>query len=132
MCVLLADDQLNVRSALRLLLEQELGLCKVGEATDAGDLLSQVETSCPDLVFLDWELPGRKDLELVPAMKTICPALVVIALSSRPEACQAALRAGADDFLSKGDSPEQLLATVTKWSGKKAKRGDAEWQGTIE
>jgi len=115
MRVLLADDQPNVRSALRLLLEQELGLREVGEATNVSGLLSQVETNCPALVLLDWELPGRKGLELVPAMKTICPELVVIALSSRPEARQEALRAGADAFVSKGGSPEEVLATIKKY-----------------
>jgi len=114
MRVLLADDQANVRSALQLLLEQALGLHEVCEATNVSGLLSQVETNCPDLVLLDWELPDRKGLELVPSMKTICPELVVIALSSRPEARQAALSAGADAFVSKADTPERLLAAITE------------------
>ena len=115
MRILLADDQPNVRSALRLLFEQELGLCEVGEAANAGDLLSQVEMSCPDLVFLDWELPGRKGLDLVLAMKMMRPELFVIVLSSRPEARHEALRAGADDFLSKAGSPQEVLATINKY-----------------
>jgi len=58
MRVFLADDQAKVCSALRLLLEQELGLRVVGEATEAKDLLAQVQRTQPDLVLLDWELPG--------------------------------------------------------------------------
>ena len=112
MRVLLADDQPNVRSALRLLLKQELGLSEVGEATDVSDLLSQVETNCPDLVLLDWELPGSKNMGLLASLRTKCPQLFVIVLSGHPMARQAALSAGADDFVGKGNPPEVLLATL--------------------
>jgi len=112
MRVLLADDQPNVRSALRLLLEQELGLREVGEATNVSGLLSQVETNCPDLVLLDWELPGSKNIELLPSLRTKCPQLFVIVLSGHPEVRQVALSAGADAFVGKGDPPKVLLATL--------------------
>jgi len=112
MRVLLADDQSSVRSALRLLLEQEMGLHELDEATDVSSLLSQVETSCPDLVLLDWELPGSRNTELLPSLRTKCPQLFVIVLSGHPEARQAALSAGADAFVGKGDPPKVLLATL--------------------
>ena len=119
MLILLADDQPNVRSALRLLLEQEMG-CEVQEAPDAGDLLSQIETSCPDLVFMDWELTGGQGPELLLAIKTIRPEISVIVLSSHPEVGQRAFRAGANDFLSKGSSPQEVLATLSKYQRKDA------------
>ena len=112
MRVLLADDQSKVRSALRLLLEQEPELSGVSEATDADELLAQVGTFRPDIVLLDWELPGLEADGLLPTLRELCPRLKVIALSGRPEACRAALAAGADAFVSKGDPPERLLAAV--------------------
>ena len=112
MRVLLADDQSKVRSALRLLLDQEPELSVVGEATEADELLAQVGTACPDIVLLDWELPGLSRHDLLSTLRARCPHLKVIALSGRPEARQAALAAGADAFVSKGDPPEQLLAAV--------------------
>lgn len=60
MRVFLADDQAKVRAALRLLLEQEPGLSVVGEVTEAKDLLAQVQVTQPDVVLLDWELPGLR------------------------------------------------------------------------
>ena len=113
MRVLLADDQSKVRSALQLLLEQEPELSVAGEATEADELLAQVGTVCPDIVLLDWELPGLPRHDLLSALRARCPHLKVIALSGRPEARQAALAAGADAFVSKGDPPEQLLAAVS-------------------
>jgi DNA-binding NarL/FixJ family response regulator len=111
MHILLADDQAEVRSALRLLLEQEPGIAVVGEAAEAGMLLTQEAACLPDLVFLDWELPGSQATKLLRVLRSRSH-LIVIALSGRPEARQAALDAGADAFVSKGDPPEQLLATL--------------------
>ena len=112
MRVLVADDQPKVRSALRLLLEQESGMSVVGEAVKAEDLLAQVEATQPDLVLLDWELPGLQGNDRLSILRTLRPQLKVIALSGKPEARRAAQAAGADAFVSKGDPPERLLAAV--------------------
>jgi DNA-binding NarL/FixJ family response regulator len=112
MRVLLADDQTRVRSALRLLLEQEQGISVVGEAAEVENLLVQVEATQPDLVLLDWELPGLRTDDWLSTLRTLCPRLKVIALSGQPEARRAALAAGADAFVSKGDPPERLLTTL--------------------
>lgn len=112
MRVLLADDQAKVRSALRLLLEHQPHIDILGEAVDATGLLDWVKAACPDLLLLDWELPGLPMSALLTALRDRCPELQVIALSSRPEARSVALAAGADAFVSKGDAPERLLAAV--------------------
>ena len=112
MKILLADDQPRVRLALRLLLEQELGANVVGEATEARDLLAQVAACRPDLVLLDWGLPGMAAEDLLIALRRTCTELAVIVLSGQPEAEEKALTAGADAFVSKADPPEQLLAAV--------------------
>jgi DNA-binding NarL/FixJ family response regulator len=112
MRVLLADDQLKVRLALKLLLEQEPGVQVVGEAAQAKDLLAQVAVDCPDLVLLDWGLPDMAGEELLAALREACPALAVIVLSGQPEAEERGLAAGADAFVSKADPPERLLAAI--------------------
>jgi len=110
--VLIADDQPQVRSALRLLLRQDPDMVVVGEAGDAEEALELAATQAPDLVLLDWELPGQRNGATLAGLRTVQPGLKVIALSGRPEARQAALAAGADVFVSKGDPPEHLLAAV--------------------
>jgi DNA-binding NarL/FixJ family response regulator len=112
MRILLADDQPKVRLALRALLERQPGLNVVGEAIDAQDLLLQMEDICPDVVLLDWELPGVGVVDLLSALRRACPDASVIALSGLVRARQAALAAGADAFVSKGEPPERLLATI--------------------
>ena len=112
MRILLADDQPQVRSALTLLLEHEPALQVVGEATYAEDLLTQIDKTQPDLVLLDWELPGLPASTLLRAIRANTPHPLVIALSGRPEAYQSALIAGVDGFISKGHPPEQLLTIL--------------------
>lgn len=119
MRVLLADDQPEVRSALRLLLEHEGGLAVVGEVGDTSALLAEARSLQPELVLLDWELPCCREAghptscqpadDLVAAVRAICPHAKIIALSGWPEARQRALSAGADGFVSKGNPPESLI-----------------------
>jgi DNA-binding NarL/FixJ family response regulator len=112
MRVLLADDQAKVRSALALLLTQEPDVEVVGEIGEVERLLTWVQATHPDLILLDWELPGDVSSNLFGILRAMCPRLKIIALSGLPEARQAALSAGADGFISKGDPPERLLATL--------------------
>jgi DNA-binding NarL/FixJ family response regulator len=112
MRILLADDASNVRWALQALLERQPGLEIVGAVGNAWELLSQVRATCPDLVILDWELPRSAAVTLLTELGEACPGLAVIALSGRPEKRKAALAAGADAFVSKVDSAEELLAAL--------------------
>jgi len=113
MRVLIIDDQPQVRSALRLLLREELGVTAVGEAGDLAQALELIGVEQPDLVLLDWELPARGGAaEALANLRTAYPGLAVIALSTRPGARQAALAAGADGFVSKGEPPERVVDGV--------------------
>lgn len=112
MRILLADDQPRVRFALRTLLERQPDLEIVGEAGSGQDLRDQIEPAHPDLLLLDWELPGERALDILSALRMTYPALRVVALSGRSEARRAALQAGVDAFVSKADPPECLLAAI--------------------
>src|SRR5271157_944527 len=112
MRVILADDQPDVRSAIRLILEERPGIEVISEVSKSGDLLPEIRRCCPDVIFLDWELPGIGSEELVPLLRALCPRLSVIALSSSPQVKQAALRAGVHEFICKSDPPESFLIAV--------------------
>jgi DNA-binding NarL/FixJ family response regulator len=126
MRILLADDQPKVRFALRTLLERKLGFEIVGEAGDFREMWQQVKVSCPDLLLLDWELPGPKVLDLMSALHAICPDLQVIVLSGHPEMRQAAMEAGVDAFVCKCDPPESLLAAIEDIALNPARTGSTE------
>jgi DNA-binding NarL/FixJ family response regulator len=112
MRILLADDQKEVRSALRILLEHEAGFSIVDEAAEIRGLIIKAGEVKPDLVLLDWELSNLRVSDIIPLLRVICPELKIVALSGRPESSKAALEAGADAFVSKGDQPEVLLEAI--------------------
>ncbi len=120
MRIILADNQPKVRLAMQLLLGQEEERSVVGEAANAEGLFAQIEKTSPDLVLLDWDLPGVPMVDLLSALNNTYPALSVIALSWRLEMEYAALDAGADAFVSKADPPEQLLAAIASFDRVKA------------
>lgn len=123
--ILVADDQWGVCSALQLLLSHETGMLILGQAHDAQELLNSIEQTSPDLVLLDWELPGLRTPGGQPSTKqnriqeiTIAelrqkfPGVKLVALSCRPEARAEALTGKTDAFVSKVDPPEVLINTL--------------------
>ena len=113
--IFFADDELNVRLAMRLLLDQA-GYKLVGEAGDTESLLAQVCPSPPDVILLDWELPGLRAQHLLPVLRKYCPHTKVIAVSAQPEAQHTAISSGVDAFVSKGNSSDELLAILAQIS----------------
>jgi len=112
--ILLADDNSNLRSALRLLLQIRLCIECINEARDMEHVLALVEDAPPDCLILDWELPGRPTRERVSILRTLVPDLKVIVLSARPESEQEALMDGANAFISKVNPLEQMVETIRK------------------
>lgn len=113
--IVVADKRAEVRSALRLLLEQEAGLTVVSEAGTAGDLLDDVESLGPDVALVDCDLPGVRVTGFLLQVHYACPGVRVVALCSRPEMRLVALTAGADAFLCKTEPPETLVELIREW-----------------
>jgi DNA-binding NarL/FixJ family response regulator len=109
--IFIADQQPNVRQALWLVCEQGLGLTVVAEAANAPDLLARVKATQPDLIILEWGLPGTDSAELVSFIHAQLPAIIV-GIGTRAEEKAAALLAGIDFFAYKGDPPASLLGTL--------------------
>jgi DNA-binding NarL/FixJ family response regulator len=106
--VYLADAQSEERSALRLLL-QDLKLEVVGEAADWITTLVQAPISRTDILLVDWDLLPNSPTAALEDLRKACPAALVIVLISHLDARhQAALSAGADAFISKGETPERV------------------------
>ena len=110
--LLLADDNPEVRSALRLLLEQDPIPVTVMEISDTQGLFASLRVDCPVAVLLDWELPEFHGKDALEVIQSFCPGTKVIAMSSRYEARHEALKAGADAFISKAEPSEMVLTTL--------------------
>ena len=116
MRIFVADPQARVRFALRVLLERQPDVEVVGEVAGLQDLLSHAALPCADVILLDWDLVGPGG-GLLLSLRHDHPSLGVIVLSGRPEAREAAMSAGADAFVSKGNPPEHLLAAIARCCG---------------
>ena len=115
---LLADDNPDLRSALRLMLETRLNAPLVIEASDHACLIEQSLAHNPDCLILDWELPGLDDGNGLAALRRLLPAVKVIVISARPEAAQAAEAARADAFICQTDPPSEILKAIQRLGGK--------------
>lgn len=111
--VLIADYEPDVRQALRLVCEETLALTVVAEASDCHELLTLFQIIQPDILLLEWELPGLEPSALMQTLRAdeghpgLRPA--IIALGGRPEMRSEALGAQADGFVYKGDAPDELI-----------------------
>jgi two-component system, NarL family, invasion response regulator UvrY len=114
MRVFVADDQVEVRSAIKLILEEKCGLCVIGEAGDVKVLFKHLSELPTDLVILDWELGENEPGEAFIAIKNAYSELPVVVLSSHPQARNKALLAGARAFVCKSDPPESLVKVIEK------------------
>ena len=106
--VYLADAKLEERSALRLLL-LDLKMEVVGEAADWTTTLAQAPVCRTDMLLIDWDLLPQSPTAALDKLRKACPAaLVIVRISHLDARQQAALSAGADAFISKGESPERV------------------------
>lgn len=105
----LAEGENHVREALRLMLAHQPQLAVVGEARSAESLLATVCRMPPDVILLDWELPGLHPQRLLAALRQCCPHSAVIATSVKPEHRQSARAHAVDGFVSKQLPPQEFI-----------------------
>jgi DNA-binding NarL/FixJ family response regulator len=112
--VLVADDHAVVREGLRLFLDLQDGIEVVGEAEDGAGAVELADSLGPDVVLMDLTMPGMDGVAATRAIRRAGGARVlVLTSSSADESVVAALRAGADGYLSK-DSPPAAVADAIR------------------
>jgi two-component system phosphate regulon response regulator PhoB len=112
--ILVIDDEADIREVIRFALEGAgFRVLEAGHADDARKLLLAEK---PDLLLLDWMLPGRSGLELAQQLKQSSKtrSLPVIMISARGEEEDRVrgLETGADDYIAKPFSPREMVARV--------------------
>src|SRR5262245_504020 len=105
-----------VRAGFRLILETEDDLEVVGEAEDGGKAIVAAESTRPDVVLMDVQMPVMDGLEatrrIVAAAVDGRPRVLILTTFERDEYIFEALRAGASGFLLKNAPPEDLIDAV--------------------
>ena len=117
MNVVLAIRQADARLALELLLSEEPGVRIVGAASETGGLLALIQTARPDLVVVEWALPGQPTWHVLTEAQMLIDRLTFLVLGQELSQKQHALDAGAQGFVLIGDPPEQFLTAVRQMRG---------------
>jgi DNA-binding response OmpR family regulator len=117
---MIVDDDESVRSLLRMTLPED-GY-EIDEATDGERALALVEERVPDLVLLDWKMPGRHGSLVLDELKSRHPQLPVIVLTAEIAEHHRNLAESlkVDVFLTKPFSPLELLETIERLLGEHA------------
>ena len=112
--ILVVDDDPAIREMIRLMLTRD-GY-EVQEAGNTLDARQTIAKQPPDLVLLDWMMPGQSGFEFARALHrdSAHKQIPVIMLTARDqeEDKVAALEAGADDYVAKPFSVSELLARI--------------------
>ena len=114
--VVIADDQVLVRTGFRMILMSE-GIDVVGEAANGEEALKVVRATRPDVVLMDIRMPGMDGLEatrriLGRAGDPEPPRIIILTTFDLDQYVYSAITAGASGFLLKDVSPEHLVAAV--------------------
>ncbi|MDQ4130610.1 MAG: response regulator transcription factor [Actinomycetota bacterium] len=110
--VLLVEDDPRIREIVeRGLQPRGFVVTSVAEGSAAADLARELSV---DLVLLDFRLPGRSGLEVLKDLREAKPSLPVIALTALDDVASKVrgLDAGADDYVTKPFSVEELAARI--------------------
>ena len=110
--LLIADDNAATRAATIALLEASIRRATVFEAANGEEAIRLAETLQPDVVLMDVQMPLMDGIAATQRIKQRWPAIRVVVHTIHPFHRNAALAAGADEFLLKGGSTAALLATI--------------------
>jgi len=120
--VIIADDHPLIREGLKSVLMQDHHIHVVAEAKNSLEVMSLMTQHMAQVLLLDINMPGNRELELIPKLKNKYAKLAILLLSVHPEERYAlrALKLGIDGYLTKECAATELVHAVrTISSGKK-------------
>lgn len=112
--ILIVEDEADIQELIAYNLERA-GHAAL-RATSAEQALELVREALPDLVIIDWMLPGMSGIELARSFKankrTESVPLIMVTARSAEQDKLTGLEIGADDYMTKPFSPRELIARV--------------------
>lgn len=113
-CILIIEDEITIRDMLRFALEPSgFEIMEAGSAKEAEHLMAK---NIPQLILLDWMLPGLSGVDFAKKLKgkATTQNIPIIMLTAKAEETNKikGLETGADDYITKPFSPRELIARV--------------------
>ena len=114
--ILIVDDHAIVRRGIREIVAEVPQVALIDEAENGREALKKMALSSYNLVLLDIAMPGESGLEILRQIKKVSPETSVIILSmySDEHYVFRALKAGADGYVPKDNTPDDLVDAITK------------------
>ena len=112
--LVLVDDHELVRTGFRLILQQQIDMQIIGEASSAEQGLKLIRESKPDVALVDVHMPGMSGVELTErvARARLPTQIVVLTVVEDARFPKRLIEAGALGYLTKGCTAEELLTAV--------------------
>jgi len=113
--VLLAEDQVMFRTAVRRLLELEGDIVVVAEVGRGDELLAAALAALPDVAVVDIEMPGQDGISAAEELRGSLPGCrtLILTMYGRPGFVQRAMEGGVSGFVLK-DAPVEALAAAIR------------------
>ena len=114
--ILIVDDNVQLREALRAELEEQGNIRILGEAADGVEALQLAQSLRPEVILMDVNMARLDGVGATRSIRTLLPQTVLVGMSchSRDMVEKALLAAGADVFLPKDTLGQQFLPVVTQ------------------
>jgi DNA-binding NarL/FixJ family response regulator len=116
--ILIVDDHDDMRAGIRAMLSLDPALVVVGDLSDGLQVVPFLRDHAVDLVLMDIRMPGIDGVETTRRIRELYPAevvrVIVLTTFDQDDIVLAALRAGANGFLSKTVSPAELVAGIVE------------------
>ena len=109
MRIVVVDDEPDVRTTLRALLEARTTFTVIGEASNGEEALELVAELKPDVVVMDVVMPVMDGITATRQITDQFPDVFVMAYSGDKHVIRDMIEAGAIGYVSKGDTPNQLV-----------------------
>ena len=112
--IVIAEDYTILRDGLRALITSDPNFEVVGEAEDGRQAIQRVKKLLPDLLLIDLSMPRMNGIDALKEIKRDCPKtrVIVLTVHKTNEYLTAALQAGADGYVLKDASREELLNAI--------------------
>jgi DNA-binding NarL/FixJ family response regulator len=122
----IVEDQARYRDLLKLILEGSDKIQLLFEREHCRNIIDDVVKQMPDVLIMDIDLPGRSGIDAVTELKDVFPEMRILMLTvfEDEEKIFGAIKAGANGYLLKKDSPQRILDAIQElYEGRSSMNG---------
>lgn len=112
--IYIADDHPLIREGFKKIIDEEIDMSVVGEASDGVDLIDKIDSSNADILILDLKMPSKSGWTVLNELRMLNPDLLILVVTMLPEEQYAvrAIKEGANGFINKTTAINELIKGI--------------------